>query len=319
MINMMKVSIIRVAIILCVAFLCLVSQAQQNSEGEAEINNLIRIAERQYRIKEPIEVKKTENGITCKQVRITDMSNNVSGNEMFFGQRIKIHFDQMKGFNAEGRYAYPSIAAVWKDEQGNVLKKYNNIGDTEKYYYNEKEGIDKFGVYFKLAKPLFSGKIYIFSVEVTDRKGEGRFNFEFKVKPLKNKTIKFENYGLACEELAICYYDKYEKRTTFIEGSQLNSYETNYLYFIDLTGFSKNDEGNTDLSIKVDMIDESSGEVQKNISNTEHYTTDRTDPVELRVELDYLPIVNCRSSYGRVTVSDNLSSKKIIAYIDFFN
>jgi pSer/pThr/pTyr-binding forkhead associated (FHA) protein len=96
----------------------------------------------------------------------------------------------------------------------------------------------------------------------------------------------------------------------------LNSYAPNYLSISGLTGFSKNKEGNTELSIHVETIDRDSGEVVKSILDNPNYTIGSTDSSDVRVKLDYLPIVNSYNAIVRVIWRDKLSDKKLIVYFD---
>jgi hypothetical protein len=306
----------RYILLVSLVLTAIVAGAQDQKEFEKDFKKMISDAENKHQIKERTVFVGSEEGISCRQVRVTDMRDVKVGNTLVYGQKIKIHFDHMKGFVPEKGFAYPSMSAYWKDDNGEVLTEFVEIGKSEKYHYNDQDGIKEFGAFFTIARPLFSGKNYTFSAKVSDTKGEGVFKFEFKMKLTPNPYIRIEPLGMNCSEAAIYHYDSDSKKYFYSKNNKLNSYAPNYLSISGLTGFSKNKEGNTELSIHVETIDRDSGEVVKSILDNPNYTIGSTDSSDVRVKLDYLPIVNSYNAIVRVIWRDKLSDKKLIVYFD---
>ncbi len=290
-------------------------EAQDQNAAKEWVEENVKDAEIKYRIKEPTEINKTEKGITCKQVRVVDVKNDYIGNSFIYGQRIKVCFDNMKGFVPSNGKAYPSMFVTIKDLDGKEISRFEKIGESTCYYYNDKDGIKDFGAYFTIASPIFSGKTYVFSAEVTDTKTNGNESFLFEFAVLPNKYLSVESFGVSCTEAAICYYDS--DKFFYLPYNKLDAYAKNYLIVYEPKGFSENKYGDVDLSVRVDMVDPKTDAVVKNILTETNYVTSSDNLKDLRVKLDYLPIVNTHNAIGKVTWSDNLSEKKLIVYIDF--
>jgi len=196
---------------------------------------------------EKVEINSNNNILICNPVYITKNGEVVNNTNFIYGDKFKIHFDNIEGFNNVEGKMYPELSLFVLDSLKDTVFVAENLYKGKGYDYQELS----LSSYIKCGDPMHSNRTYTAYVNVWDTKGKGTYNcnFKFTIKP--NNKIKNISNGISFNEIYLFSKDKGKA----ITDNKVAINESNYLFFEGLSGFAEDRDGKVKLGMKSNIID----------------------------------------------------------------
>ncbi|TAJ11445.1 hypothetical protein DMA11_16785 [Marinilabiliaceae bacterium JC017] len=273
---------------------------------QQEIETILKKAEMDGAIHTKTTFSKMENGITCRDVVITDLRGNYIGNTIVFGQEMKVEFRQMRGVEECAQVGIGFKIFLINDMKDTVaVQKCDGV-----YYYNERKGVRDCGFFYSTGLPTYSDATYIFGCEVSDTKSDKVLVFNSEIKIVPNPWIEVKNEGVSCNEVFIMTGDRGERKIS----TKLSGYGENYLCVAGAKGFVVQDN-KANIGYRIEMINDANKEVVGKLLEVSNYILDDVTVDLFKIKLDYYDIVNRNGDACKITMWDNNSNNKLVVYL----
>ncbi len=196
------------------------------------------------------------NGIGIDEIIIEISGETENRSEFVYGEKVNIVFNNVTGLtNSDGK-TFPELSMhIVKNEKDtvlsnpNLLKSLNNGTDLSPLQLHAN---------FRTALPNKNNEKYKVFIEITDKKGDGTFNYELPFTVIENDLLDIKSNGI--EYSTIYLWDETLKQPVFknnissehlfililndVEGLELTNEKVYPIFSLDLT----NNNGNTILS-----------------------------------------------------------------------
>ena len=234
------------------------------------------------------------NGLSCKEVYLSDGENEIRRNSFTFGETFYLNFQDIKGFEKEGEYVFPGLQVVITGETGDTLLQQADL------FADRTNGLNISPLLLKAnitaGSPIYSNKNYKLHVNIWDKKGSGTYKAQmnFDVKP--GSLIRINKNDISYDEIYL-YAEK-----SVLTDNQVKPNTKIYMAFEGLQGFheeagkvfpglsmkSMDVEGNVIFN-NADMVGESGMDVanfqQRITPNIKFPNTNIKNPVTLEIRI----------------------------------
>lgn len=134
------------------------------------------------------------DGLGCDDVIIEINGNVEKRNEFVFGEKVKLLFNNISGLTKVDDKTYPELSIhIVKNDKDTLLSNLNLLKSLE-------NGTDLFPLQlhaeFATNLPFDNGEKYKVYVEISDKKGDGKFNYELPFTIKDNGLLQIKNNGI---------------------------------------------------------------------------------------------------------------------------
>ena len=144
-------------------------------------------------------LKTTGNVLTCKEVYLTVNDEKITRNSFIYGEIFYVHYADIQGFTKENGKVFPAMALAVTDKAGDTLLY------SEDLYSGENQGLSysplELSAHLTVATPIRSNDEYNLQINISDKKGSGKYSSEFKFKVSENKLITAEPEDITYDEI----------------------------------------------------------------------------------------------------------------------
>ena len=177
-----------------------------------------------------------EGGLTCNNIYLSNSSGKINTNNLVYGDKVSINFNNIKGFKKEKGNAFPglSLLILNKKKDTMIFNPDLNVDNVDGY------DMSPLLLYswVTLANPMLPNEDYKAYIHIWDKKGTGTLDASLKFNVIPDPKIHLENKGLSYNEL----YLYSEKKDAAIISDAISLNEEIYWVLKGLKGFDKIDE-----------------------------------------------------------------------------
>jgi hypothetical protein len=141
----------------------------------------------------------TGDVLTCDDVYLTVNDERITRNSFIYGETFYIHYSDIQGFTKENGKVFPAMEMSVIDKSGDTSLYFDDL------YSGDKEGLSysplELSAHLTVATPLRSKDEYMMYINISDKKGPGKYSSEFKFKVSENKLIIAEPDGVTYDEV----------------------------------------------------------------------------------------------------------------------
>lgn len=188
------------------------------------------------------------DGLSCEDVYLSLNDNKINNSSFVFGDVFYVNFNNITGFKKEDGKVFPGMQLLIMGKKGDTIMLNKDL------YENSHQGFDNspllLQTHITVGKPIYSGKDYLLSMKIWDKKGKGKFETQMDFNVVENNNIKIETEGILYDEVYL--FSKTGNSTIPHNKVQLN--EDIYMIFEGLEGFIKEDD-NVFIGLSMKAVD----------------------------------------------------------------
>lgn len=218
------------------------------------------------------------NGIGCDDISIEINGKTEKRNEYYFGEKVNVIFNNISGLTHINNKTFPGLSIfVVKNEKDtvlsnpNLLKSLNNGTDLSPLQLQA--NFRNAFTYQKEAK-------YKVFINIWDKKGDGKFNYELPFTIKKNDLLKIENKGI--EYSSIYLWNETIKQPVF--DKNVSSNDLLILILNDIDGLQLSNEKVFPI-FSIDLLDNSGNKIISNPNLLSEYEDEGINPEDLKSQL----------------------------------
>lgn len=228
------------------------------------------------------------DGLTCKEVYLTVNNEKTSRTTFTYGETAYLIFSDISGFTTENGNVFPCMKILVTDTKGDTMLFADNL------YGEYTDGMSfsplELTADLTIGSPIRSDNEYIMKVDITDRKGSGKYNSSFNFRVESNTKLKTEPEGVTFNEAYV--FSQASGKVIF--NGKINADDEVYLIVEGLKGFrEENQLVFPGLSLKI--TDSANNVILDNENLLSEYTISGVDASELTARV---------SSHFKITGSD---------------
>lgn len=134
------------------------------------------------------------DGITSDKVVIINSGKSEKKNTFFYGEEVQFLFNNVLGLTEVNNKTYPGLSLhIIKNEKDTVLSQKDLFKDLN-------EGTDlsplQLNASFRAALPYKEEESYKLFIEIWDKKGEGKYNYELPFSVVENNLLDIKSKGI---------------------------------------------------------------------------------------------------------------------------
>jgi len=253
-------------------------------------------------------ITSTGKNISCEDVFVTVNNEKISGNTFIYGETFFINFSNVTGFTKTDDKVFPEMTIFVVNASGDTLLSSDNLLSD----YSDGTNLSPLSLMANLtvADPIKSKEEYKAIVTITDKRGDGTFNTEYKFKVIENDKIVIETTDVSYDEV----YLFSEERNRIITDNKIKFDDNTYVIIEGLKGFSETD-GMVFPGLSVKIADASKNTLLENDDLFTDYTESGIDAAILtrRVSAHFsIPEIKVNNPLNCImTVWDKKSNAKI--------
>lgn len=195
-------------------------------------------------------LKASGDGLSSKDVYLTSNGSKISRTSFIYGEKFKVNFENISGFNKENNFAFPGMEFVIRSETGDTL-----MHNTDLYQENIKGyDLDPLLLLTEITTgdPLKSGANYKLDIRIWDKKGDGTYSASFDFEVVPNPNITIESNGIDYDEIYL--FSNVGSKVLFDNRAKYN--QEIYILMEGLSGFT-DVEGQAHIGVKMKATDAS--------------------------------------------------------------
>ncbi len=173
------------------------------------------------------------NVLTCNDVYFTINNEKTTRTEFNYGEQVFVIFNDIQGFTRENGNAFPSMDIIVTDDAGDTTfaakDLYSEYTDGMKFSPLQLTGD------LTVAAPIKSGKNYLMTTIIRDRKGPGTYTSTLKFSVRHNDLVKVETNKAAIGEV----YLYSQEKDKVINDNKIGFGDNIYIIAEGLKGFSE--------------------------------------------------------------------------------
>ncbi|RZN84525.1 MAG: hypothetical protein EVB11_00285 [Winogradskyella sp.] len=172
----------------------------------------------------------------------------VKRNTFNYGEEIDFVYDRIDGFNLDDGLVYPDMDIIVLSKKGDTVFQQKNLFKDITQGYTIEDLNLRGSVTF--AEPMFPNSSYKLHVKVSDKLGDGFYNFSMDFEVVENRMLDTKTNGLSYDILYL--YSK--KRDISLIDNRVSPNEKVYILLEGLSGY-KVTNGLADLSVSLFLKD----------------------------------------------------------------
>jgi hypothetical protein len=254
------------------------------------------------------------DGLSCDNIYLSVNDQKTNKSTFVYGQKLKMNFDNIKGFKEENGNVFPGMQIFITGKSGDTLLQ---SGDLYQMYDN---GLNLSPLLLHadltVATPISSDGDYTMFVNIWDKKGKGKFKGELDFKVVSNDKLKVDTEGVTFDEIYLFSNDrdavitdnkiKFNENTSLIFEGLTGFMEENELVFPGMSLIARDNDNNTILEYD-DLFAEY---ITQGISVSDFYSGVSSyftlEPGDLKVPLHFAVSVWDKKSEARISVETDL-------------
>jgi hypothetical protein len=215
------------------------------------------------------------NGIGIEEILIEINGKEENRNEFVFGEEINIIFRNVSGLKSLNKKTFPGISMyIIKNEKDTVLSHPNLL----------KNGTDlsplELRANFTTALPYRNNEKYELKIEIWDKKGNGKFNYELPFEIKKNNLLEVKNKGVQYSNIYL--WNETLKQTVF--DNNISSKHQFILILNEIEGL-KLTNGKVFPIFSIDLQDKNGNKLLSNPNLLSDYEKEGVNPKDLKSQL----------------------------------
>ena len=215
------------------------------------------------------------NGIGIEEILIEINGKEENRNEFVFGEEINIIFRNVSGLKSLNKKTFPGISMyIIKNEKDTVLSHPNLL----------KNGTDlsplELRANFTTALPHRNNEKYELKIEIWDKKGNGKFNYELPFEIKKNNLLEVKNKGVQYSNIYL--WNETLKQTVF--DNNISSKHQFILILNEIEGL-KLTNGKVFPIFSIDLQDKNGNKLLSNPNLLSDYEKEGVNPKDLKSQL----------------------------------
>lgn len=194
--------------------------------------------------------------LKCSEVYFTNDNDEVIKDRRFyFGQKIHVNFDDVKGFQVVDDEISPEVTINIYDKSG---KRIFGSGDEKISVGKRPSNQNSIFAYIEIGSPIFSGATYTAKVELSDGFGSGVIKHSFQFRVLRDKKIISNAQDISFKE-AFLFSKKQDKVLLNHEAT----YREKVFFMVSgIDGFEET-KGMVNLGMDIIVLDEEGNQILK--------------------------------------------------------
>ena len=218
------------------------------------------------------------DGIGCDEVVIEINRKVENRNEFVFGEKVNLLFNNISGLTTSNGKTYPGLSIyIVKNEQDTVLSNPNLLKSLS-------DGTDlsplQLRANFITALPNQNNEKYKVHVEIWDKKGDGKFNYELPFTIEENDLLDIKNSGI--EYSNIYLWNETLKQPVF--DNNISSEHLFILILNNIEGFQLSNDRVFPI-FSLDLTDTNGNKLLSNPNLLSAYEEDGVNPKDLKSQL----------------------------------
>tara|TARA_R110002033_G_scaffold171082_1_gene215794 strand:- start:48 stop:923 length:876 start_codon:yes stop_codon:yes gene_type:complete len=215
------------------------------------------------------------NGIGIEEILIEINGEAENRNEFVFGEEINIIFRNVNGLKSSDKKTFPGISMyIIKNKKDTVLSHPNLL----------KNGTDlsplELRANFTTALPHRNNEKYELKIEIWDKKGNGKFNYELPFEIKKNNLLELKNNGVKYSNIYL--WNETLKRT--VSDNNISSKHQFILILNEIEGL-KLTNGKVFPIFSIDLQDKNGNKLLSNPNLLSDYEKEGVNPEDLKSQL----------------------------------
>lgn len=218
------------------------------------------------------------DGIGINDIKVTVNGEAVKSNNFVFGEKVNIIFNRVSGLtNFEGK-TFPKLSMyIVKNKKDTVLSNPNLLK-------NLSDGTDlkplQLQASFRTMLPNHNKEKYILFIEITDKKGKGKFNYELPFTIKENDLLNIKSEGI--DYSTIYLWNETLKQPVY--SNQVNSKDIFILILNDVQGLEVIDNKVFPI-FSLDLVDNNGNKIISNPNLLSAYEEVGVNPQDLKSQV----------------------------------